>query len=296
MNGLDAPPRFTLAEMPTAVTPTWALSPALIERFDQLDLWDRFDELRTDGYTAIEGFVPHHEVDDLRELVVSELRSTNGAHDRRRRDGLYSVHRRFRELLVDPRQLALADAVCTEAQVAGQSATWRDNSCAAIPLHADVARWLPAPYSHHHMVMATVLTLDDFRPVGSGATGVVPSSHLLCADPAPEMRLRHDLLTRCAVAAGTLLCWLGTTWHGTMPRRDPGGRVSIQTFWTRPFMRPYENVWQIADDQLESDELRRRLRRSDGIQRSSDAPPTDGHAREVEVWRGHPVPGALVLP
>jgi len=271
-------------------SPTWTIAPDLQRTLDALDLWDNVEQLQRDGYTVVPEAIPPEIVRRARESIVRLATGTN--HRTRRADVLMPlrVDPQFVDLLLHPVQLALGDVVCGKGLLDAQSGYIRDRTSNPQGLHCENAVWMPAPYPDHHWVCSVMLTLDAFD-VTNGGTCFVPGSHLTRRDPTEEESLTLTGVVTPEVPPGSLIVWLGGTWHGAHQRTNAGERVSVLTILTRPSLRPTQNVRGVPDALLVSDELRLRLRRSD---------PFDHDGRHMEDpsamlgWiRNLPVDGAV---
>ena len=92
-------------------------------------------------------------------------------------------------------------------------------------LHVDVRR-----DSADWPLLGFILMVDDFRPE-NGATQLVPGSHRLIETPEETMRdvhADHEQQTLACAAAGSLLVFSGSSWHGHTANTSPGPRRSIQ--------------------------------------------------------------------
>ena len=92
-------------------------------------------------------------------------------------------------------------------------------------LHVDVRR-----DSADWPLLGFILMVDDFRP-DNGATRFVPGSHRLIETPEETMRdvrTDHEQQTLACAAAGSLLVFNGSSWHGHTANTSHGPRRSIQ--------------------------------------------------------------------
>lgn len=241
---------------------TWTFDVELQERLDRLGLWDNVVELQRDGFTVIRDVVDPETVRRARDSII---RLAVGSHNRtRRRDAIQPFRHDplFLDLLVEPVQLAMADAVCGKGLLDSQAGLVRDVTSNPQGLHAENALWLPAPYPDHHYICSSMLTLDHFDEA-NGGTCFVPGSHLTKLDPTPEGSVELTGAVTPDAPPGSLIIWVGGTWHGARQRLTEGERVSLLTIFTRPSLRPAQDIRSIPSSLIDTDELQVRLRRKD---------------------------------
>ncbi len=92
-------------------------------------------------------------------------------------------------------------------------------------LHVDVPR-----NSADWPLLGFILMVDEFRP-DNGTTRFVPGSHRWPTTPEdamPDVRAAHDAEVLACGAAGSLLVFNGSTWHGHTANTSDGPRRSIQ--------------------------------------------------------------------
>ena len=92
-------------------------------------------------------------------------------------------------------------------------------------LHVDVQR-----ESADWPLLGFILMVDEFRP-DNGATRFVPGSHRQIATPEETMRdvdADHDQQTLACGAAGSLLLFNGSSWHGHTANTSDRPRRSVQ--------------------------------------------------------------------
>lgn len=108
---------------------------------------------------------------------------------------------------------------------------------AAQALHPDDGfyRW---PRPRPPLGAATIIALDDFT-ADNGATVVVPGSHRW-DDHAPT---DDEVATAipAVMPAGSMLFFLGTTWHGGGENRTGRSRMCVTAQYCAPWCRPQEN-------------------------------------------------------
>lgn len=83
---------------------------------------------------------------------------------------------------------------------------------------------------------------SDYLDVGDGPTVFVPGSHKFGRGPMPYES--DPETTPCPLIipkgrAGSMLIFAGGTWHGSIPRTNPGLRVTLLQLYCRRHMRPH---------------------------------------------------------
>lgn len=106
----------------------------------------------------------------------------------------------------------------------------------AQPIHAD-DQLIPIPKPHPPTVCNTMWALTDFTEE-NGATRIVPGSHR--ADSSPEYGADHDSVP-AAMAAGSVLLWHGSLWHGGGANQSGDRRVGIAMNYCAGYIRQQEN-------------------------------------------------------
>lgn len=104
------------------------------------------------------------------------------------------------------------------------------------PIHAD-DQLMPLPKPHPPTVCNTMWALTDFTGE-NGATRLVPGSHL--ADASPDLLAHHDTVP-AEMAAGSVLVWHGSLWHGGGANATDQRRVGIAMNYCAGWVRQQEN-------------------------------------------------------
>lgn len=108
---------------------------------------------------------------------------------------------------------------------------------AAQGLHADDS-FYPWPRPRPALGAATIIAIDDFTPE-NGATRVIPGSHTW------GERYPTDEETAAAIPAvmpaGSMLFFLGTTWHSGGENRSDAPRMAVTAQYCAPWCRPQES-------------------------------------------------------
>lgn len=106
-----------------------------------------------------------------------------------------------------------------------------------LSLHTDNAI-TPSPYSVHPQFVNLTWVLTDYTKE-NGAVCFVPGSHKFARQPALGEGLRDRVHVDAPV--GSMIIWLGSTWHGAFARQAPGLRATLVVQMCRPHIRALEN-------------------------------------------------------
>jgi hypothetical protein len=112
---------------------------------------------------------------------------------------------------------------------------------AELNMHTDgqLISQAPGPLPPFSLAANCTLAVTDFT-AANGCTVIVPGSHKRCLWASGPISNEPDA-TPVECPAGSLIVWHGNTWHGAMPRTNPGKRVSLLMYFTRHWLRPREN-------------------------------------------------------
>ena len=155
------------------------------------------------------------------------------------------------EAVVHPVTLAMARWHCGQSAVLGQTSSIikPPGPKHRLPLHNDT-HGVPPPQAAYSQVVNTSWVLTDYAGVDDGPTVFVPGSHRWGRAPTPqesqfwEEGAPIEPLPLQA-KAGSLAVWSGNTWHGAVPRKTPGLRVTLVLAWMRTYMKPLD-MWQLG--------------------------------------------------
>jgi ectoine hydroxylase-related dioxygenase (phytanoyl-CoA dioxygenase family) len=104
------------------------------------------------------------------------------------------------------------------------------------PIHAD-DQIMPLPKPHVATVCNSMWALTDFTEA-NGATRIIPGSHL--ADRSPRYGRPYDTIP-AEMAAGSVLVWHGSLWHGGGANTTAQRRVGIAMNYCAGWVRQQEN-------------------------------------------------------
>jgi hypothetical protein len=218
---------------------------------DRLGLIANVGELEMKGYTALtpEQVGPADFIEQLRETIIALAEWRSGqAVDRTSgltfQDdnspygqvhslfGLFGEDPIFEQALMNQRMLALVTYLLGESCfLHHERAAIKGPGDQYLPMHADPSG--PMPYPWISQVCNTTFALTD-HTIDAGTTCFVPGSHRLCRQPTREEAMDLSSFVPLEVPAGSVIVWHGNAWHGALPRKDPGIRVSLVQYFSRP--------------------------------------------------------------
>ena len=207
---------------------------------DTADIRADFDQLMREGYVIIENLLSAEncaaiKADGLTLLNHKGRNSFEGVQTQRVYNVL-SKTRKIDSLAEHPRVLGLLDRVFLPNFLLSQSQIINiQPGEAAQALHFDDAFYrIPRP--RPPLGFATVWAIDDFT-AENGATVIVPGSHAWAADKLPT----RDETIPAIMPAGSVVVFLGTTWHGGGENRSADGRFAVTHQYCEVYMRQQEN-------------------------------------------------------
>jgi ectoine hydroxylase-related dioxygenase (phytanoyl-CoA dioxygenase family) len=106
-----------------------------------------------------------------------------------------------------------------------------------LPLHSD-NQFMPAPFPEWQQVATAVWYLEDVTAEG-GASRLVAGSLKRMRHPGPNEG--EDEWIAIEAPKGSIVMWVGHTWHGNCARTIPGERVTLHTAFSRMHLRPMES-------------------------------------------------------
>lgn len=143
----------------------------------------------------------------------------------------------FEAIPVDPAVLPIVEGVLDEGcLVSSLSSIVIGPGEGAQPIHAD-DQVMPLDKPHAPTVCNTMWALTDFTGA-NGATRLVPGSHL--ADHSPTYGQHYDSVP-AEMAAGSVLIWHGSLWHGGGANSTDRRRYGIAMNYCAGWVRQQEN-------------------------------------------------------
>ena len=199
------------------------------------------DALERDGYAVVDHLLTDAEVAAARHDLYGALATTpsgrnpfEGAKTRR----VYALFAKTRTLdgaATHPLVLEVLDRVLGHCQLSAPTGIEIGPGEVAQILHHDDAVY-PLPRPHGEVVLNTMWALDDFTEA-NGATRLVPGSHRWTVE-----RPSSDTPTVAAeMAAGSVLFYVGSLWHGGGANRTAQARLGVVLEYVASWLRPQEN-------------------------------------------------------
>jgi ectoine hydroxylase-related dioxygenase (phytanoyl-CoA dioxygenase family) len=208
--------------------------------------WERHRaEIEEQGYTVVPDAIEPDLVaalgDDLlrleRELDVKPARNGFEGTSTVRIYNLLAHGPLYAQVPVHHHVLPLVETVLDEScLISSVSSIAIDPGEVAQPIHAD-DQIMPLPKPHVATVCNSMWALTDFTEE-NGATRVIPGSHR--ADHSPEYGAAFDSVP-AEMAAGSVLVWHGSLWHGGGANRTDTRRVGLAMNYCAGWVRQQEN-------------------------------------------------------
>lgn len=198
-----------------------------------------FEVLMRDGYVVIENLIDEDKLNEIRAAIVPQLsycgRNTFEGIKTQRIYSLLAKTRATDRLADHPRILGLMDKLflpnflLSLAQainiLPGQNAQL---------LHTDDSFYrIPRP--RPALGAATIWAIDDFTEA-NGATLIIPGSHLW----AQGHRGTDEESVPAVMSAGSVMVFLGTTWHGAGANHADRARLAVTYQYCEAYMRQQE--------------------------------------------------------
>ncbi|MEM7613311.1 MAG: phytanoyl-CoA dioxygenase family protein [Pseudomonadota bacterium] len=199
-----------------------------------------YKTLMRDGYVIIDSLISKERCKQIKQdglrLLGNKGRNSFEGHSTQRVYNVLSKTRLTDRLADHPRILGLMDKLFRPGFLLSQSQIINIlPGERAQGLHADDAFYrIPRP--RQPLGAATVWAIDDFTEE-NGATVVIPESHHW-----DDERIGERAETIPAVMpAGSVIFFLGTTWHGGGENRSEQPRFAITHQYCEAYMRQQEN-------------------------------------------------------
>ena len=211
-----------------------------------------FETLMKNGYVIIERLIPPETCDAIKAEGLGLLgrtgRNSFEGHKTQRVYNVLSKTRTTDRLADHPRILGLMDRLFRPGFLLSQSQIINIlPGEKAQGLHTDDSFYrIPRP--RQPLGAATVWAIDPFTEE-NGATVIVPGSHGWGDDRVAE---RAEVIP-AVMPAGSVIFFLGTTWHGGGENRSAEARFAITHQYCEAYMRQQENyLLELSRDTVRS--------------------------------------------
>ncbi|WP_166425695.1 phytanoyl-CoA dioxygenase family protein [Paraglaciecola sp. 20A4] len=201
-----------------------------------------FDELQKNGFVIITNLLSESELNAIRNATLPLL----GDAGRNNFEGvmtqrLYSVLEKTRvidSLAVHPRITGLLDKLFQPNYLLSQAQMINIlPGEAAQPLHYDDG-FYPVPRPREPFGAASIWAIDEFTEE-NGATVFIPKSHMF----GQEIITDRSTTIPLVMPAGSVVFFLGTTWHGGGANHSQHSRLAATCQYCEPWLRPQENFF-----------------------------------------------------
>ncbi len=199
-----------------------------------------YETLMRDGYVILENLIKPKQIETIKSEGLPLLKH----HGRNPFEGqktqrVYDVLSKTRvtdALAIHPRILGLLDKIFRPNYLLSQSQMINilPGEAAQMLHHDDAFYRIPRP--RPAMGAATIWAIDDFTQ-DNGATVVIPGSHLW--DDAQTPSREHTI--QAVMPAGSVLFFLGTTWHGGGANQTNKSRFALTHQYCEGYLRQQEN-------------------------------------------------------
>jgi ectoine hydroxylase-related dioxygenase (phytanoyl-CoA dioxygenase family) len=210
-----------------------------------IDFDAHVERIARDGYTILEGVIEP----ELRCALLAELERLEHDYEIRPSKNSFEGHhtvriynllvhgKLFEQVPVHPNVLPVVERVLDPGcLVSSLSSIAIDPGERGQPIHAD-DQLIPIPKPHVPTVCNTMWALTDFTDA-NGATRVIPGSHR--RDHSPTYLQPYDSVP-AEMAAGSVLVWHGSLWHGGGANQTERRRVGVAMNYCAGYVRQQEN-------------------------------------------------------
>ena len=264
------------------------LSDELKARVQALNLGGSVQQVKEEGWGYIHDPAPIEFTKRLRETIIRLI--TDGDIRGGGANMLLPKDPIFEEVVLNPKILTMVEILCGKGAMLSNLAasikkkTEGEREAGLGGLHAD-QNWTPAPFPVHNQIATFCWACDEFTKE-SGATKVVPKSHLLRRHPTAEESAAERGVISTECPAGSIVLWDGAVWHDGGTRTIDGERVVLHINFSRLAMRPVENYDFLGEDWLEGKpyEMRVMLGREDFLNSPAGVTGLDNKVWQTMNW------------
>lgn len=161
----------------------------------------------------------------------------------------------FEEAVMNPIALTLASYLVGYQCVLATSILWLKQGPTAQEvidewdgsMHAD--SWSPEPFPNFAQQANCTWALSDYSRDNGGLL-FVPGSHKLLRRPDGSLREGRDQLVPIECPAGSLIVFGDAVWHGIIPRKNPGIRLTLINAYKRSYLQTEEAYRNMATPEM----------------------------------------------
>jgi hypothetical protein len=253
----------------TTDDPRYFATAEMAQKFNDLGMGHVPHDLATSGYAVVRNPAPIEVMQRIRSAIMRLATPGGPVNVQESSPLLLGRDPVFEEAVLNPSVLAIVEATCGKGALLSQLlGTVRRAGPETAGLHADQS-WMPDPFPVQSLSVTICWTCDEYSRE-SGATKVIPRSHLLRRFPTDEERASEPGAVPIECPPNSLAIWLGETWHGSYPRLvEQGERVVLHLTYSRISLRPVEDYSHLDEAWLEGKPmaLRELLGREDFLEK-----------------------------
>ncbi len=264
----------------------WSATPDLNEIYREIrdaGLETNLAELEAFGFTIVPNALTKDDVSNMRSLIVeiaekqlgrkldldNETSSTatpSGGSDVSLIPFLLYKDPMFKRALINKKTLPLITYLLgKQCVLSSLTCHLKGPGGHGLLLHSDNGNNIPDPFPPFSLVANCNYALTDYTEA-AGSLAMVPGSHRQSRQPTKwELRLdgndRYEHVIPIEVPAGTAIIWHGNTWHGSFPRKIPGLRLNLSTYFCREFIQTQEDYRNTVPEGFLNPEKEERLAR-----------------------------------
>ena len=266
-----------------------SISKSIHNSAEKLGLYDHLIFLRNEGYCIIENVFEDSFVAEIRKKIISLAEESEGDFKGLSAAMLLGRDPIFEEVVTNPKLLNIVEfAVGKGALLSQLLGGIRPQGGGNFDIHIDSA-WTPAPLPDYPLMITACMPCEDFT-LKAGPTKVIPKSHLHKRQPYKDEVKSEDGAIPILCKKGSLVFWLGSTWHGNYPRLKKGKRVVLHISFSRLMMRPIENYDHLNDSWLKGKpkSIRTMLGRDDFLGTSTELSGGTNRSKTIKTFnRSH---------
>jgi ectoine hydroxylase-related dioxygenase (phytanoyl-CoA dioxygenase family) len=212
------------------------------------ELSGHLERMKRDGYTIVENAIDADLLAALRDDIWRLERELGAGPAANLFEGVRTVRIYnllahggiYQQVPVHPRILPIIEGVLDHGcLVSSLSSIAIGPDEAAQPLHAD-DQLIPLPKPHVSIICNSMWALTDFT-AANGATRLVPGSHRADRSPHPFGEPAEAQAVSAEMAAGSVLVFDGSIWHGGGANRTAERRLGLAMNYCSGWMRQQEN-------------------------------------------------------